>query len=462
MLSLNTMTYKEIQHLYWRAGFGLQPKALLELSSWSKEAIINDLFQKSKDINPLKKDLSYLKAYSKEKLKNDKALRQELGRRNREETKVLNTIWLKRLEKSPNVLRERMTLFWSNHFVCRDMMTSHILQFNTTLRTHALGNFKDFVKAISKEASMIKYLNLSQNIKSSPNENFARELLELFTLGEGNYSEKDIKECARAFTGYNYEFDGTFRFAKRQHDYGQKQFFGRQGDFNGDDIIDIILEERQCATYICEKIYSYFVNTNLNAKHIEEMVEVFYRDYNIEKLMRFVFSYSWFYNSENIGTKIKSPIDLIVGIQRMVPVYFTKNQELFKLQTLLDQFLLDPPNVSGWKGGKSWITTNSLLLRIKLPSMILEKESYSFQTRGGGRNLRVVSVKNKYQEKLTVYVDWKAYKNSVKKIPLELLKESLILSAINKGTQRYVNKMGRKPSRKNLVKLMSLPEYQLC
>ena len=119
---------------------------------------------------------------------------------------------------------------------------------------------------------MIRFLNLSQNRKNSPNENFSRELLELFTLGEGNYSEKDIKECARAFTGYNYEFDGTFRFAKRQHDYGQKQFFGRQGNFNGDDIIDIILEERQCATYICEKIYSYFVNTNINAKHIAILV----------------------------------------------------------------------------------------------------------------------------------------------------------------------------------------------
>ena len=238
--------------------------------------------------------------------------------------------------------------------------------------------------------------------------------------------------------------------------------FGRQGDFNGDDIIDIILENRQCAVHICEKIYSYFVNTNLNDDHIEKMVKVFYSNYDIEKLMRFVFSSSWFYNSENIGTKIKSPIDLIVGIQRMVPVHFTEKRELFKLQTLLDQFLLDPPNVAGWKGGKSWITTNSLLLRIKLPSMILEKESYSFQTRGEERNSRIVSVKNKYQEKLTVDVDWKAYRRSVKKISLELLRESLILSDINKGTQYYVNKMGLKPSRKNLVKLMSLPEYQLC
>ncbi|WP_138432710.1 DUF1800 domain-containing protein [Winogradskyella algicola] len=456
------MTYKEVQHLYWRAGFGLKPKELQYLASFSKEALVNDLFQKSKDIIPLQKDLSYLKAFPQERLKKDAELRQELARRNREETKVLNTIWFKRLEKTPRVLRERMTLFWANHFVCKDMTTAHILKYNTTLRTYALGNFRDFVKAISKEASMIRYLNLNQNNKNSPNENFARELLELFTLGEGNYLERDIKECARAFTGYRFKFNGDFWLFKKRHDYDAKQFFGKEGKFNGDDIIDIILEQKQCAQHICEKIYSYFVNTTVNKEHVREMVEVFYGEYDIEKLMRYIFNSDWFYNEENIGIKIKSPIDLIVGIQRMVPVYFTKNEELFRLQTLLDQFLLNPPNVAGWQGGKSWITTNSLMLRIKLPSMILEKESYSYQYKGNVKNLRIVSVKNKYQEKLTVYVDWKAYKKSVKKISLEMLKDTLILCEVNRGTANYIRRFGRRPSRKNLVNLMSLPEYQMC
>lgn len=456
------MTYREIQHLYFRAGFGLKPKALQNLASFSKEAIINDLFTNSKDIIPLEKDLSYLKSYPQNLLKNDKELRKEFVQRNIEETRILNSIWLKRLKKTPRVLRERMTLFWANHFVCRDSHTGYVLKYNTVLRTHALGNFKDFVKAISKEASMIKYLNLSQNRKNSPNENFARELLELFTLGEGNYSEKDIKECSRAFTGYNFKFNGDFRLLKSHHDNGKKQFLGKEGNFDGDDIIDIVLEQKQCAVHICEKIYSYFVNTTINHGHVNEMVNVFYGNYDIETLMRYVFSSDWFNNKENIGTKIKSPIDLIVGIQRMVPVYFTKNEELFKLQNLLDQFLLYPPNVAGWKGGKSWITTNSLMLRIKLPSMILEKESYSYQHRGNFKNLRIVSVKNKYQDKLQVYVDWKAYKKSVKKVPLEMLKDTLILCDINKGTARYIKKFGRRPSKKNLVKLMSLPEYQMC
>ena len=417
------MTQREIQHLYWRAGFGLKPKELMAKRGARKETLVNELFKASSAIAPLQKDLSYLKAYSQDILRSNKDKRLELSRKNREETQILNTIWLKRLETTEGVLRERMTLFWANHFVCRDMNTKHILKYNTTLRTHALGNFRDFVKAVSREASMIKYLNLNQNRKNSPNENFARELLELFTLGEGNYTEADIKECSRSFTGYNHIFNGDFRFIRNRHDYDQKSFFGKRGYFNGDDIIDIILEQKQCAKYICEKVYRYFVNEYINADHVNDMVNNFYPHYNIEKLMRFVFTSDWFYNHNNIGTKIKSPIDLIVGIQRIVPVYFTKNQELFRVQRLLDQFLFDPPNVAGWPGGKSWITTNSLTLRIKLPSMMLEEETYTYQPRGNLRNFRIVSVKNRYQEKLTVYVDWKAYKQNVRKVSLEELKK---------------------------------------
>ena len=235
----------------------------------------HELFQKSKKVVPLEKDLSFLKGFPLVKLKDNKELRQKFNKRNLEETKILNTIWLKRLETTPRMLRERMTLFWANHFVCRDTNTSHILKYNTTLRTHALGNFKDFVKAISREASMIKYLNLNQNRKDSPNENFARELMELFTLGEGNYSENDIKECSRAFTGYAHDYSGDFRFFKQRHDYSKKRFFGKEGDFNGDDIIDIILEQKQCAQFICEKIYSYFVNIDINQNHVREMVDMF-------------------------------------------------------------------------------------------------------------------------------------------------------------------------------------------
>lgn len=456
------MEKRQILHLYWRAGFGLEPKELMALSNFSKKQLVDELFEQSQEIVPLKIDLSYFDYYTAKDVRNDKKKRQELNQKDREKTKILNTVWLKRLETTKSVLRERMTLFWANHFVCKDTPTRHVLSFNTILRTHALGNFRDFVKAVSKEPSMIRFLNLSRNRKNSPNENFARELLELFTLGEGKYSEKDIKECARAFTGYHHNFEGGFRFIQLWHDYGEKEFLGRSGTFDGDDIIDIILEQKQCARYICEKIYRYFVNEELDEKNIDELTDIFYQDYDIERLMRHIFMSSWFYDSKNIGTKIKSPIDLIVGIQRLIPVYFTKNNELFRLQSRLDQYLFFPPNVAGWKGGKNWITTNSLMLRIKLPSMMLEKESYTYQYKGNLKNLKIVSVKNKYQEKLTVYVDWKTYKKNVKKISMKDLTRTLILCNINSGTMEYISQFGKRPSKKNVVKLMSLPEYQMC
>jgi len=214
--------------------------------------------------------------------------------------------------------------------------------FNNILRENALGNFGDFVKEVSKSASMIKYLNAKQNKKQRPNENFARELMELFTLGVGNYSENDIKESAKAFTGWNHKLNGDFILKTKQHDFGEKEFFGETGKFDGEDIINIILQQKQCSTFICEKIYSYFVSTDINAAHINEMVDVFYPNYDISKLMHHLFMSKWFYNDEFIGTKIKSPIELIVGINNTVPIKFKKDKQLVYLQKILGQQLLNP------------------------------------------------------------------------------------------------------------------------
>mgnify|MGYP000050063157 CR=1 FL=1 len=223
----------------------------------------------------------------------------------RERVKDFNYAWIDRLVKPEALLRERMTLFWANHFVCREDNSVFAEKFNNTLRQHALGNFRSFTKAISKEAAMINYLNLKQNRRQNPNENFARELMELFMLGNGHYTEKDIQESTRAFTGYSHDFFGNFVLRKRLHDYNDKTFFGRTGNFSGDDIIDIILVEKQCARFVCENIYRYFVNETIDDAHVDAMVDNFYPSYDIENLMRYVFMSDWFYDEDNIGNKIK-------------------------------------------------------------------------------------------------------------------------------------------------------------
>ena len=328
------MTQRDIQHLYWRAGFGILPKQLLQLTHKSRAEIVNELFDKSSSVTPLKIEMPEVKHIDFKSIQKDKEALKKLRSQLQEKLTDFNEAWIERLNNPKELLRERMTLFWANHFVCRENNAFYAQQYNNTLREHALGNFRSFSKAVSKETAMIRYLNLQQNRKKSPNENFARELMELFTLGKGHYTEHDIKESARAFTGYSYEISGAFKFTKWTHDYDEKTFFNKTGNFDGDNIIDIILLEKQCARFICEKVYGYFVNTSINENHIESMVEVFYPKYNIEDLMRFVFMSDWFYDKEHIGTKIKSPIDLLVGLNRSVPMQFKQQKHLLALQKL--------------------------------------------------------------------------------------------------------------------------------
>ncbi|BAO75365.1 DUF1800 family protein [Winogradskyella sp. PG-2] len=373
------MKQRELQHLNWRAGFGLSPKTH---TPQNRKKTVDTLFEASKSISHINVDLSFLEGIKPLDLKNNPKLAKELRDKSRKKVLELNYAWIDRLINPKEVLRERMTLFWANHFVCKDNSIVFIKKYNNTLRTHALGDFRAFVKAISKEAAMLKYLNGKQNRRAKPNENFVRELMELFTLGIGHYSEKDIKESARAFTGYNHDFKGSFKFRKFQHDNGFKTFFGNTGNFSGDNIIDIILEKRECAHFISDKVYRYFVNPTPNKKHIDAMTNVFFKDYDIEKLMRFVFMSDWFYNEENIGAKIKSPIDFLVGIANTVSIKFERQKDLLKLQKLLGQTLLDPPNVAGWKGDKGWIDANTIMVRLKLPSVMLNNAMISLKEHG--------------------------------------------------------------------------------
>ena len=209
------MKERHIKHLYWRAGFGVDINEFKKIKNFPKRKILNKLFRSSKKSVDIDIDLS---EFSSIKNKTPRQLRKELGEsvyrklRQKSQGKVrdLSYAWIDKLAFSEELLREKMTLFWANVFVCRDNQIFHIQQYNNTLRRNALGDFRTFVKEIAREPSMSKYLNNNQNRKKSPNENFARELMELFTLGVGHYTEQDIKESARAFTGWSFKNDGTF------------------------------------------------------------------------------------------------------------------------------------------------------------------------------------------------------------------------------------------------------------
>lgn len=462
------MKRKHIQHLHRRVGFGILPTDLDKLSKKSKKEVVNSLFSASKNVTPLEVDTSEIKnmfagMMNLSKLEQD--ARRKIQKISRKKQIELNVAWIDRLAVSKQILREKMTLFWANHFVCEDNSIIYIQQFNNTLRTHALGNFKDFVNAVSKEAAMTKYLNTKQNRKQKPNENFARELMELFTLGEGHYTEEDIKESAKAFTGYSHNLRGEFVFRKRAHHEGEKTFFGKTGNFSGEDIVDIILEKKQCAKYICEKVYRYFVNDNIDETHVNAMTDVFYKDYNIENLMRYTLMADWFYDEKNIGTKIKSPIEFIVGIKTLVPTKFENPKQLLYLQTVLGQKLLDPPNVAGWKGGRNWIDSNTIVLRLKLPSLLING-AYISKTKEGEKiidpEFRKKQFKKSYGKWFKTETDWFYFVKHFKNVEIKDLHKHVLACEINDTAKAYLESLQKVSKQEYCIQLMSLPEYQMC
>ncbi|WP_242155337.1 DUF1800 domain-containing protein [Aestuariivivens sediminis] len=461
------MKQKQIQHLYMRAGFGIGLNALNNLKSMSKTKIINAMFSASENPIPIQLDLSEFESVVQMNTtgRNNSDLKntQELLKKSRIKIRDLNYTWIERLCTTDAILNEKMTLFWANVFVCRDNNILHFQQYNNTLRKHALGNFKDFIKAIAKEPSMSKYLNNRQNIKESPNENFARELMELFTLGIGNYTEQDIKEAARAFTGWSFKPNGDFFLRKVKHDFEKKTFFGKSGHFDGDDVIDIILEQKQCARFICGKIYTYFVNPEIDAKRLEELTDYFYQDYNIKALMHYIFSSDWFYEAKNVGVKIKSPMELLVGINTIISMSFVNKKQLFYLQKMMGQVLLYPVNVAGWRGDKSWIDSNTLMFRMKLPSLLLNNAQINLKEKGEFEDTFTNYYKQKGKNRFfKVNSDWDAFNKQYGKLRPAELKRLLLVASTDQDTEALVSNLLVRSNRDFCIQLMSLPEYQLC
>jgi uncharacterized protein (DUF1800 family) len=461
------MKDRHLIHLHWRSGFGITPSSLKSAKLLNKTKNVNSIFEISKQIEPIQLDLSEFDKFLKTPYKKYKEIHGDeaatkLRQKSQRMVRQLNFEWLKKIASTECVLREKMTLFWANVFVCRDNHILHAIQFNNTLRTHALGDFGAFVKAVARTPSMLKYLNNNRNVKLKPNENFARELLELFTLGLGNYSEQDIKEAARAFTGWNFKANGDFILRANKHDENSKTFLGITGNLDGDDVVDIILKQRQCAEFICRKIYTYFVNPNIDASHLEELTDLFYKDYNIKKLMRHLFMSDWFYNENNIGVKIKSPVELMVGIHKIVPSVFRKQRQVTYLQKMMGQILLYPVNVSGWKGDRYWIDSNSLMFRLKLPSVLLNNANISLNSKGEFED-DFSDFYNQKNQNFKVSDQARTYfETHYSKITKKELKAVLVLPKLDQDTKEMLKIYQNQNAYQYCIQLMSIPEYQLC
>lgn len=336
-----------IRHLLRRAGFGHTPGEFDHHKKLGYDAALDEL------LNPDSVNNDQLEAHIRE---------QDFDYTNLAD---LKRWWLFRMTFTRRPLQEKMALFWHGHFATSNRKVGHpyamYLQ-NVLFRNHGLGNFHELLYNVSIDPAMIIYLDNQQNRKGKPNENYAREIMELFTLGIGNYTEKDIKEAARAFTGWKTESTG-FVFNEKQHDNGSKTVLGVTGNLNGDDVVRILVKQPATGRFLAKKLIRFFVFDDPSKAYIDRIAKVYTgTDYNIRQMMHAIFTSPEFLSEKAYHAHIKSPAELVVGTLKTLQIKQLEN-DLPTSMARMGQNLFEPPNVKGWDGGVAWIATDTMMER---------------------------------------------------------------------------------------------------
>jgi hypothetical protein len=350
-------------HLYRRAAFGPSRDDLVEAERLGFQGTLDLLLQGRPECEEIRQTL------------------EDVGRittaRDNGGGELLRGWWLYSMLHSGHPLREKMTLFWHNHFatsVAKVQYSGRMYRQNCLLREHALGIFGPFLQAMSKDGAMLVWLDSNSNIKGRPNENYARELMELFSLGVGNYTEKDVREAARAFTGWHTRGD-RFEFQAGFHDDGTKTVLGQTGAWNGDDVVRILLKQPVAARFLVRKLYQFLINENTIPSDalLEPLCDAFRKsDYDIAALVRTMLASRHFYSDHAFRQRIKWPVEYVLGAVQAVYRRYGPNdpnhrpmpqQALVRWIDAMGQMLFAPPNVKGWPGGRSWLNTATVLER---------------------------------------------------------------------------------------------------
>jgi Protein of unknown function (DUF1800) len=379
-------TLPEAAHLLNRAGFGGTPEEINQLHALGREGAVESLLKADVDSDlfpapPLTLAPEIL-AYQKEARAatddmSKRQLRQQFRRQQYREVASLRDWWLKRCRYTTSPLREKMTLFWHGHFatsILKINLSFLMWQQNETLRAYALGNFHQLAEEISRDPAMMRYLDLDQSVKEKPNENFARELMELFMLGEGvRYTEKDVQESARAFTGYRINRRTLqYTFAPLRFDDTPKEFLGRTGNFKGTDIVNIICAQPECADFMARKIWNFLAGVPPSPALAQKLAKSYLAsDYDTSLLLREIFTAPEFYSPTVIRKQVKSPVQWLVQTSRVLNAPLCSSGVNEQAMRQMGQLLFAPPNVKGWEGGTSWINSSTFLLRCNLAGNII-------------------------------------------------------------------------------------------
>lgn len=386
--------FEQAKHLLWRAGFGGTPTQIRTLAEWGPERAVDYLLDDgngsypddggerfSADImRPLsdREQQQYreaLRVGNEDVAARFRQRRQAMQRSDRQQVRDMQEWWLARMIETPRPLEEKMTLFWHGHFATgyRKVENSiHMYMQHRMFREQALGNFGDLLFRIIRDPAMLKYLDNDTNRARSPNENLAREIMELFSLGEGSYTEDDIKNGAKTLTGYTYE-GNSFSFNNDQHDQTIKRVLGREGNLDGDAFVRAILEQDACAQYVSQKLYRYFVGEfpaersehgRVTLRVIRQLASTMRKArYAVKPVLRELLLSQHFYDPILVASSIKSPTELIVGAVRTMLTPVRDLGVLVDAMGLMGQSLFQPPNVAGWSGERTWINTSTIYVR---------------------------------------------------------------------------------------------------
>ncbi len=398
--------YAEARHLLWRAGFGGSDDQIETLVKWGLEKSVDHLVNTEKiEYQPVALDAfdkeimrpataeernlyrAAAKSQDENSLAQFRIKRQMQEQDDRKQVREMQKWWLTRMIESPKPLEEKLTLFWHGHFATnyRTIQNSyHMFMQNQFFREHAVGNYGDMLFGIIRDPAMIAYLNNNESRKGRPNENLAREIMELFALGLGNYSEDDIKEGARALTGYTFD-DDEFVFKKNDHDTGAKTILGSTGKFDGDEFVKLILGNRACSQYICRKLYTFFVadlppDERVRFDDLDIVPRMIIRElansfvssrYELKPVLKKLFMSEHFYSTAFMNEQIKSPVTLLVGAVRSLNVPVRDLSILADALDLMGQEIFFPPSVKGWAGGRTWINTSTIFVRQNIMAFLI-------------------------------------------------------------------------------------------
>jgi uncharacterized protein (DUF1800 family) len=386
-VATQAMGFDEARHLLSRTSFGILPTEVQSIATLPYQTVVDQML--AVDCQPVTVAPLWVNATPSETLQVRQARAKEVRQARLEARKIpdlkpgqdqfgeLAQWWVDEMLASPSPLVERMTLFWHNHFtsaVRKVRYAPALFRQNALFRREAIGNFATLLRQIARDPAMLVYLDGMKSIAQQPNENFARELLELFTLGEGHYTEADVKAAARAFTGWTIDLEtGSFVDRPEHHDTGEKSFLGKTGNLSGDDVLTVLLAHPRTAETIVEKLWRELISAKPDGQQVSRLAGDFRASgYEMKPLLRSMLLSSAFRDPTTRGGLIKSPIDLVVGTFRVLGQPPSESPQLPRILRNLGQAPFDPPNVKGWPGGKAWITSRTLLLRQQFVRRMLE------------------------------------------------------------------------------------------